>query len=64
MHGVNSNYAWPDPQPVCDDPSKQNGRMSGLMSAIGTKRTFNHRPTMSAFGGKADIGRRRFNVRF
>jgi hypothetical protein len=25
------------------------------MSACGTKRTFNFRPAMSAFGGKADI---------
>jgi hypothetical protein len=25
------------------------------MSAFGTKRTFNSRPLMSAFGGKADI---------
>jgi hypothetical protein len=25
------------------------------MSAFGTKRTSKHRPSMSAFGGKADI---------
>ena len=29
--------------------------MSSAMSAIGTKRTFESAPTMSAFGGKADI---------
>src|SRR5262249_46475980 len=33
-------------------------------SAFGTKRSWRSRSTMSAFGGKADIGRRRFNVRF
>jgi hypothetical protein len=27
----------------------------GAMSAIGTKRTFGERQSMSAFGGKADI---------
>jgi hypothetical protein len=28
---------------------------SAAMSAFGTKRTFGARPSMSAFGGKADI---------
>jgi hypothetical protein len=32
-------------------------------SAIGTKRTSNYRPAMSAFGGKADIRQTRINVR-
>ena len=34
------------------------------MSAFGTKRTLCDRVPMSAFGGKADIGRRWVNVRF
>src|SRR5262249_3930860 len=32
-------------------------------SAFGTKRTSRHAQSMSAFGGKADIGRRWMNVR-
>ena len=32
--------------------------------AAGTKRTFGHAQPMSAFGGKADIGRTWMNVRF
>jgi hypothetical protein len=37
-----------------------------IMSAFGTKQTFNSSLRMSAFGGrgKADIGWTRFNVRF
>jgi hypothetical protein len=34
------------------------------MSAFGTKRTSASTQLMSAFGGKADINRRRSNVRF
>jgi len=34
------------------------------MSGIGTKRTFNYRPAMSAFGGKADIAVSKRHVRF
>ena len=33
------------------------------MSAFGTKQTSNRRLPMTAFGGKADVGWRRFNVR-
>jgi hypothetical protein len=33
------------------------------MSAYGTKRTSEGTELMSAFGGKADIGLRRFDVR-
>ena len=36
----------------------------GETSAYGTKRTSQQRFLMSAFGGKADIGLTRFNVRF
>jgi hypothetical protein len=32
-------------------------KRAGAMSAYGTKQTSNCRPAMSAFGGKADIGR-------
>jgi ABC transporter substrate binding protein len=39
-------------------------RMKRLMSVSGPKRTFQRAPSMSAFGGKADIGWRRFNVCF
>ena len=35
-----------------------------LMSALGQKRTFEYVRAMSAFGGKADIGRMWVNVRF
>jgi hypothetical protein len=34
------------------------------MSAFGTKRTFQRAQLMSAFGGKADIGWRRFDVHY
>jgi hypothetical protein len=34
------------------------------MSAIGTKRTPNCNPAMSAFGGEADMGRTQLNVCF
>ena len=33
--------------------------MTLVMSAIGTKQTFPSRPSMSAFGGKADISHQR-----
>jgi hypothetical protein len=33
------------------------------MSAFGTKRTFGESPSMSAFGGKADIHQMSLNVR-
>ena len=36
---------------------------SSMLSAFGTKRTSNHRPAMSAFGGKADITQTSENVR-
>ena len=32
--------------------------MKLVMSVIGTKRTWQSRPSMSAFGGKADMARR------
>jgi hypothetical protein len=35
-------------------------KIDGRMSAFGTKRTWNCRPAMSAFGGKADIDRQCF----
>jgi hypothetical protein len=38
--------------------------IEGGMSAYGTKRTSKRRPSMSAFGGKADITQTSENVRF
>ncbi|MFZ0067439.1 MAG: hypothetical protein WAK90_14845, partial [Pseudolabrys sp.] len=45
---------------------RRGGLKSGLeerMSAIGTKRTFQPRPQMSAFGGKADIIQRKADIK-
>src|SRR5215469_84992 len=47
------------------DRAKLSNRSARLgISAFGTKRTCQSLSAMSAFGGKADIGRRWVNVRF
>jgi hypothetical protein len=43
--------------PDLDQLSKYRSVSSWLMSAIGTKQTWQRRRSMSAFGGKADISR-------
>jgi len=41
--------------PAVHAPNKRDQGLHRMMSAFGTKPTFQHAQSMSAFGGKADI---------